>query len=125
MSALESSGAVDASIVARQHVATPENGPASPPSSLDERNCSQDQPIQQQQPLSRVLELLDVNLLNAPYTYIYVYIYIGAAAPLKKRRGQTKKLHCKCGQRCRSLIHSEVPRFSQLFHGPSLAGGRM
>jgi hypothetical protein len=67
VSALESSGAVDASIVARQHVATPENGPASPPSSLDERNCSQDQPIQQQQPLSRVLELLDVNLLNAPF----------------------------------------------------------
>jgi hypothetical protein len=42
-SALESSGADDALLVARQHVATPENGPASPPSSLDERNCSQDQ----------------------------------------------------------------------------------
>ena len=31
-------------------MAAPENGPASPPSSLDERNCSQDQLIQQQPP---------------------------------------------------------------------------
>jgi len=67
VSALENSGADDALFVVRQHVATPENEPASPPSSLDERNCSQDQLIQQQPPLSRVPELLDVNLLTAPF----------------------------------------------------------
>ena len=67
VSALESSGAADALSVVRHHVAAPENGPASPPSSLDERNCSQDQLIQQQPPLRRVPALLDVSLLTAPF----------------------------------------------------------
>ena len=67
VSALESSGAADALSVVRHHVAAPENGPASPPSSLDERNCSQDQLIQQQTPLRRVPALLDVSLLTAPF----------------------------------------------------------
>ena len=68
-SALESSGADDALPVARQHVATPENGPASPPSSLDERNFSPEQPIQQQPPpsLRRRPELLDDKLITAPF----------------------------------------------------------
>jgi hypothetical protein len=73
VSAPENSGADDALLVARQHVATPKNGPASPPSSFDERNCSQDQLIQQQPPSSRMPELLDGKLLTAPF---------GSSAPL-------------------------------------------
>jgi hypothetical protein len=95
VSALENSGADDALFVVRQHVATPENEPASPPSSLDERNCSQDQLIQQQPPLSRVPELLDVNLLTAPFGSSDPFAFYGAFGVARDATVDAIREECK------------------------------